>query len=200
MQRNVLTAMKAHFHGSHIIFRCTHRPPAGHAPKGSSLGGLLLVKLRRSSSWGHHGCDGIDRPLETVEQALNQMGDDPYRCCWPARQACARCHPAAVSSNRRCVASLLALDARAGRPGWTPRTGSSACIKAWRRRMAGQTPLQRRRWMHPIRSDYQWTDTAAALNMSSMFRMLNSSLTMLRRALQPSQLPAWCSKAGVSSC
>ena len=50
------------------------------------------------------------------------------------------------------------------------------------------------RWMHPIRSDYRWTDTAAALNMSSMFRMLNASMTMLRHVmcraiLQPTACP-----------
>ena len=36
------------------------------------------------------------------------------------------------------------------------------------------------RWMRPIQSDHQWEQTAEELGMSDMFRVVNSSITMLR--------------------
>ena len=53
MQRNVLTALQKHFKGSHVIFR--------------------------STTWGHHSCSEIIKPLENETQAMNAMETDPYK-------------------------------------------------------------------------------------------------------------------------
>ena len=53
MQTNVLNSIKKNFKGSHVIFR--------------------------STTWGHHSCESIIKPLENETQALNAMETDPYR-------------------------------------------------------------------------------------------------------------------------
>ena len=53
MQRNVLAVIKQRFKGSHIILQ--------------------------SSTWGHQGCDTMDKPLKDEAQALHSVGEDPYK-------------------------------------------------------------------------------------------------------------------------